>query len=118
MKLKLCRNVHNINHYKSDVADVVDVALVLLLLRQLKIIIGKVKIRLYCYLIADILTRVLQNCSLTSPLLNLLFLLNPLNLIGCHGNTKAKFPRIKIKNHLLKRHNENEAETLQICLLD
>ena len=77
---------------------------------------GKGKIHRYCYLIADILTRVLQKCSLSSPLLNLLFLSNPLNLIGCHGNRNAKFP--KIKNHLLKSHNGNEAEILQKCLLD
>ena len=32
---------------------------------------GKVKIGLYCYLIADILTKVLQSCSLNSPLPNI-----------------------------------------------
>ena len=50
---------------------------------------GKVKIGIYCYmyLIADILTKVLQNCSLFSPLpQNLSFQSKHLNLIGCHGN--------------------------------
>ena len=31
---------------------------------------GKVKIGIYCYLITDILTNVLQKCSLSGPLLN------------------------------------------------
>ena len=44
----------------------------------------------YCYLNADILTIVLQKCSLSSPLPNVLFLSKPLNLIGCPGNRKAK----------------------------
>ena len=56
---------------------------------------GKVKIGLYCYLIAGILTGVLQKCSLSSPLPNILFVSKPLNLIGCHGNRKVKF-KIKI----------------------
>ena len=53
---------------------------------------GKVKFGLYCYLTADILTRVLQKSSLNSPLPNILFLSIPLNLFGCHGNRNAKFP--------------------------
>ena len=44
---------------------------------------------LYCYLTVDILTKVLQKCSLSSRLPNVSFLSNPLNLIGCHGNRKA-----------------------------
>ena len=58
---------------------------------------GKAKIGLYCYLTADILTNVLQKCSLSSPLLNISFLSNPLNLICCHGNQKAKFAKEKFK---------------------
>ena len=42
----------------------------------------KVEVGLYCYLNADILTKVLQKCSLSSPLPNVSFLFNPLNLIG------------------------------------
>ena len=52
---------------------------------------GKVKIGLYCYLTADILTNSLQKCSLNSPMPNILFLSIPLDLIGCHGYRKAKF---------------------------
>ena len=68
---------------------------------------GKVKVGLYFYLIADILTKVLQNCSLSSPLPNISFLPNPLNLIGRHGNQKAKFAKKILKNHLL-RSNKGE----------
>ena len=54
---------------------------------------GKMKIGIYCYLTADILTNVLQKCFLSGPPLNISFLSKPLNLIGCHGNQKAKFER-------------------------
>ena len=56
-------------------------------------IMGKLKIGIYCYLIADtcILTKVFQKCLLNVPLPNIHFLFKPLNLIGCHGNQKAKF---------------------------
>ena len=45
------------------------------------------KVGLYCYLTANILTKVLQKCSLPS----IWILSKLLNLIGCHGNQKAKF---------------------------
>ena len=48
---------------------------------------------IYCYLNAGILTKVLQKYSLSSPLPNISFLSKPLNLIGCHGNQKAKFEK-------------------------
>ena len=54
---------------------------------------GKVKIEIYCYLITDILTKVLQKCS-------------------CHGNRNVKFSKKIFKNLLLWSHKENEAETL------
>ena len=44
------------------------------------------KNNIYYYLIADILTKVLQKCSLSGPLPNVSYFSNPLNLIGCHGN--------------------------------
>ena len=47
------------------------------------------KIGIYCHVIADILTKLLQKCSLSGPLSNLPFLLLPLNLIGYNGNQKA-----------------------------
>ena len=47
---------------------------------------------IYCYLIADILTKLLQKCSLSGPQPNILFFFFPsLNLIGYHGNKKSKF---------------------------
>ena len=55
------------------------------------LIMGKVKVGLYFYLTADILTKVLQKCALSSPLPNILILSKLLNLIGCHGNRHAKF---------------------------
>ena len=53
----------------------------------------KVKVGLYCYLTADILTQALQKCLLSGNLLNISFLSKPLNLIGCNGNYKAKFEK-------------------------
>ena len=73
MKLKLCRNVHNISLYKKYVF--IAVAQVLSSLWQLenfqRLIMGKVKIGLYFYFAVDILTKVLQKCSLSSPLQNI-----------------------------------------------
>ena len=59
-----------------------------------RLIMGKVEIDIYCYLTADILTKVLQKCSLISPLPTIWNLSKPLNLIGCHGNQNAKFAKI------------------------
>ena len=96
IKLKLCINVHSISLYKKYVF--IAAAHVLSSLWQLKRfhrhIMGKVKVGLYCYLTADISTRVLHKCSLSNPLQNLLFLSKPLNLIRCHGNRKARFKKI------------------------
>ena len=55
------------------------------------LIMGKVKIGIYCYLTVDILTKVLQKCSLSSPLWSMWILSKLPNLIGCHGNQKDKF---------------------------
>ena len=65
------------------------------------IIMGKMKISIYCYVTADILTNVLQKCSLSSPLPNVLFLSKPLNLTGCHGNRKTKFAKKKKKSNII-----------------
>ena len=77
------------------------VANVLLLLWQLKsfhcLIMRKVKICLYCYVKADILTKVLQKCLLSSPLPNKSFLSKSLNLVGCYANRKAKFEKKNIQ---------------------
>ena len=58
---------------------------------------------------ADILTKVLQKCSLSSTLLNLRnisFLSKPLNLISSHGNRKSKFAG---KNEKKKKIISSEA---------
>ena len=79
---------------------------------------GKVKVGLYVYLTADILTKVLQKCSLSSPLPNICtgILSKPLNLIGCHGNQKAKFTKIYKKKYFLRTHNGDEAETVEMFI--
>ena len=79
------------------------------------LIMGKVEIGIYSCLTADILTKVSQTCSLSSPLQNIWILSKPRNLIGCHGNWKAKFAKKIFKNHLLRSHKGDEAETLQKC---
>ena len=53
----------------------------------------KMKIGIYPYFIADILTKLLLKCSLSSPLPNIQFLSTPLHKIGCHGNLKAKYAK-------------------------
>ena len=69
---------------------------------------GKVNICIYCYLIADILTNVLQACSLLSPLPNRSVLVSSICLV----NQKAKFSRKKKQNHLLRSGKGDKAETL------
>ena len=59
---------------------------------------GKVKVGLYFYLTADILTKVIQKCSLSSPLPNIWILSKSLNLIGCYGNQKDEFAKKYKKN--------------------
>ena len=67
-----------------------------------RLIMGKVKVGLYFYLIADILTKVLQKCSLSSPLPNMNFVQTAEML-----NLRKIF-----KNHILRSHKWDEAETL------
>ena len=52
---------------------------------------GKVKIEIHCYVIADILTKLLQKCLLNGPPS---FVFKPPNFIGCHGNQKVKILKI------------------------
>ena len=62
------------------------------------LIMGKMKIGFYCYLITDILIKRLQKCSLSNPLWSIWILSKLLNLIGCHGNQRAKFMKKYKKN--------------------
>ena len=43
--------------------------------------------------------KILQNCSLFSPLPNISFESKHLNLIGCHGNQEVKFMKNIKKSH-------------------
>ena len=56
-------------------------------------IMEKVEIGIFCCLIADILTNIIQKCSLSSPLQFIWILSKSLNLIGSHGNIKGKFSK-------------------------
>ena len=75
---------------------------------------GKMKIGTYCYLTADILTEVLQKCSLSSPLPTIWILSKPLNLIGWHGSRKAKFEKkiFKIISEAIKRTKLKLCDTI------
>ena len=63
---------------------------------------GKVRIGIYCYFTADILIKVLQKCSLFSPLPNVSFWSEHLNLIGCQINQKVKFTKKNILKNLIR----------------
>ena len=54
-------------------------------------IMEKMKIGIYFYFTADILTIFFFKCLLSGPLLNIYFLSKPLNLIGCHGDQNTQF---------------------------
>ena len=70
MKLKLCRNVHNIMLYISCVFYFRRSCAFVAMATSHWLIMGKVKIGVYWSLIADILTKVFQKCSLSSRLLS------------------------------------------------
>ena len=72
------------------------------------LIMGKVKIGLYCYLITDILTKFYRNA-----LPNISVLSKPLNLITCHGNRNSKFVKKYSKSHLLRIYKGDKDETLR-----
>ena len=63
---------------------------------------GKVNIEKYCYLTADIVTKVLQKYLLSGPPLYIAFLTKSLNLIGCHSNLNVRFAKKYLKNQLLR----------------
>ena len=67
------------------------------------------------YLTANILTKVLQKCSLSSPLPNISFLPNPLNLIGCLATERLNLQKEKKISSVAIMGDE--AETLQNCSL-
>ena len=91
-KLKLCRNVHNISLYNNYVfyCRCYCAFFAMATFSFHRLIMGQMKVGLYFYLIADILTKVFQKCSLGGLLPNIWFFSKPLNLIVCHGNRNAK----------------------------
>ena len=92
IKLKLCSIVYNISLYKKIAFYCRYSSTLVAMAIEIFHWLGKVKIEIYCYHTqsADILTKVLQTCSLSSPLPNIWILSKPLNLIGCHGNRQVK----------------------------
>ena len=68
MKLKLYRNVQNISLYKSFLLSLLVCFRCFATSCFHWLIMGKMKIGIYCYPIAGILAKVLQKCSLKSPL--------------------------------------------------
>ena len=71
---------------------------------------GKVKFGIYCYLIADILTKLFQKYLLSCPLTNRSFLSKQLKFIGCYCNQKAKSLK-KYLNQLLRSYMGDVFET-------
>ena len=65
IKLKLCRIVSNMSLYRILILFFIAIAQALWLLWQLKVSID-LKIEIYCYLLAGVLTNVLQKCLLLS----------------------------------------------------
>ena len=67
------------------------------------------------------LIKILQKCSLSSPLPNMymIFFSKLLNLIGSGDwlpwQQYVEFAKKILKNHLLRSHKVDEAETLQKC---
>ena len=58
---------------------------------------GKVEIGIYFCLTGDGLKKVLQKCFWSSPLPTIWILSQLLDLIGYHGNQKAKFKKKNIQ---------------------
>ena len=92
MKLKLCRNVHNISLYKNCVF-LLPLLMYFRCYNKFPLAYnGKSESRPLWQHTADILTKVFLKCSLSS-LPNVSFLANPRNLISCR---KAKFAKKNI----------------------
>ena len=72
----------------------------------------KVKTGFYFYLIANILTKVLQKFSCSTPLQNISFLLKPHNSMLAMATKMLNLQKI-LKNHLLISNKGNKAETFQ-----
>ena len=95
MKLKLCIYVYDNSFYLNCVLYCCcPCALVAIATWGFDwLIMGKVEIGIYFCVTANILTKVLQKCSWSSPLPTIRILSKSLTLICGHGNRKAKFSK-------------------------
>ena len=73
------------------------------------------KIGIYCYLIADILTKLLQKCSLIGPLPNISFLSNLLIDLLTWPTEMQNLLKKYLKTMSKEAVLEDKAETLQNC---
>ena len=69
---------------------------------------GKMKIDIYCYLVADILQKFFQKCLLSSPLANIYFLSK---LLKKSSPQKPFF----VQTHTFIGHKADKADTFQKC---
>ena len=117
MKLKLCRNVHNISFYKNYVlycrCSCAFVAMAAYSFHRL--LMGKVKVGLYCYI---------SHCRYFDTSFSEMFFGYSTKHMNFFQTAEFDWfawqPKCKIcekilKNHLLRSHNGDEAETLQKC---
>ena len=79
-----------------------------------RLIMGKMNIGIYCYFIADILTKVFLEMFVEWSSTKHILFVQPLNLIGFHGNQSLNLRKI-LKNQLLRSYKGDEAKTLQKC---
>ena len=111
IKLKLCRNVHNISLYKNN--DFIAVAHVLPLLWQLSC-----KFPLTYNGKSENWHLLISHCRYFDKSFSEIFVewssAKPLNLIGCHGNQKVNFWK-NIKKSTPQKLYGDQAETLQKC---
>ena len=78
---------------------------------------GKMKNGIYCYVTADILTYVLQKCSLSSPLPNFgIAVCQNLLILMVAMATKRQICDKIFKNHLLRNHKGDKVETVGVFI--
>ena len=116
MKLKLSIHVHDISLYIIYVFYCRCPCGFVAMASFHRLTMVKVELGIYFCVTADILTKVLQKCSWSSPLPTIWILSKSLILIGCHATRTPKFLKKIFKNLLLRSHKGDEAETLHKCL--
>ena len=109
MKLKLCKNSHNISLYINYIFYCrCPCAFVAMATSFHRLIMGKVEIGIYFCVTADILIKGLLKCFWSRPLPTIYIYILPKSLIltGGHGNRKAKFFEKKKKKKKKKRQKK------------